>query len=73
MNAVFMGTPTLAVPCLDAVHAWAGGAVRVVTQPDRPRGRSGEPQPSAVKARAAELGLEVYQPERLRGNAEALA
>ncbi|MBI2301953.1 MAG: methionyl-tRNA formyltransferase, partial [Armatimonadetes bacterium] len=41
--------------------------------PDRPRGRSGEPQPSPVKARAVELGLEVYQPERLRGNAEAVA
>jgi len=65
MRAVFMGTPDIAVPCLDAVVAWAD-ETRVVTQPDRPRGRSGVPQPSPVKERAIALGLEVVQPERLR-------
>lgn len=34
----------------------------VITQPDRPRGRSREPQPSAVKTAALDLGLEVQQP-----------
>lgn len=66
-SAVFMGTPEIAVPCLEAVVAWAA-RVRVVTQPDRPAGRSGQPRPSPVKARAEALGLEVAQPERLRGN-----
>lgn len=68
MSAVFMGTPDVAVPCLEATVAWAGGAVRVVTQPDRPRGRSSQPQPSPVKRRADELGLEVVQPDLIRGN-----
>jgi methionyl-tRNA formyltransferase len=68
-----MGTPEIAVPCLDATVAWADGRVRVVTQPDRPKGRSGEPQPSPVKARARARGLEVVQPSRLRGNEEMLA
>lgn len=65
-----MGTPDIAVPCLEAVARWADGQVAVVTQPDRPKGRSSTPQPSPVKARAVELGLEVVQPERLRRNQE---
>lgn len=73
MKAVFMGTPEHAVPCLEATCAWAGGELAVVTQPDRPRGRSGRPEPPPVKARALELGLAVLQPERLRGDAETLA
>lgn len=73
MNAVFMGTPEIAGPCLRAVVEWAGGRVRVVTQPDRPVGRSGQPQPPPVKVAAAELGLEVVQPLKLRGNAGFLA
>ncbi len=68
-----MGTPDIAVGCLEATAAWATDGLRVVTQPDRPRGRSGQPQPSPVKQRALELGLEVVQPQRLRGNAEFAA
>jgi methionyl-tRNA formyltransferase len=37
----------------------------VLTNPDRPAGRSGEPLPTPVKARAQELGLPVFQPARL--------
>lgn len=40
--------------------------VAVVTQPDRPKGRSLRLQPSPVKVRAVELGLPVWQPERCR-------
>ncbi len=67
-----MGTPAIAVGCLEATVAWAD-RVRVVTQPDRPQGRSGQPQPSPVKSRALELGLEVVQPERLRRDEAFLA
>lgn len=67
MRAVFMGTPDIAVPCLEALAAWADSTA-VVTQPDRPRGRQGTPQPSPVKARALALGLQVVQPERIRGD-----
>lgn len=66
-----MGTPEIAVPCLRATAAWAD-EVRVVTQPDRPRGRSGTPQPPPVKVAASELGLEVVQPERIRDEPEFL-
>jgi methionyl-tRNA formyltransferase len=39
--------------------------IAVVTQPDRPAGRGLAMQPSAVKRRAAELGLAVLTPDRL--------
>lgn len=37
-----------------------------MTQPDRLAGRGLKPVASPIKARAAELGLPVYQPERIR-------
>lgn len=37
----------------------------VVCQPDRPKGRSGQPAPPPVKVAAQELGIPVYQPEKL--------
>lgn len=40
-----------------------------VCQPDRPAGRKGELQAPAVKRAAEKLGIEVYQPERMRGEA----
>lgn len=44
----------------------------VVTQPDRPAGRSGEPVPSPVARLAAERGIPVEKPPRLRDNAAFL-
>ncbi len=41
----------------------------VITQPDRVGGRGLRPLLSAVKVRAAELGLLLYQPERIRDDA----
>ncbi len=38
----------------------------VITQPDRPARRGMKLTPPAVKVAALELGLEVYQPERIR-------
>ena len=38
----------------------------VVTQPDRLGGRGMQPLPSAVKKVAEELGIDLYQPERIR-------
>jgi len=43
----------------------------VITQPDRPAGRRLKVTPSPVKVAAEQLGLEVYQPEHIRG-AEAV-
>jgi methionyl-tRNA formyltransferase len=61
MRLGFAGTPEFAVPALDALHR-ALGICAVFTQPDRPAGRGQALHASAVKARAVELALPVYQP-----------
>ncbi len=63
MRAVFFGTPPHAVPALAALCSVAEVSL-VVTQPDRPRGRSGHPVAPAVKEAAAAWGLPVRQPDR---------
>ena len=65
MKLVFMGTPALAVPCLDALRE-DHEITLVVTQPDKPAGRGNKLMPSAVKTRAIELDLPVAQPEKAR-------
>jgi methionyl-tRNA formyltransferase len=72
MRLAFMGTPEFAVPTLDALLAAGHEVVAVYTQPPRPAGRGKKLTPSAVQARAEELGLEVRSPVSLR-NAEAQA
>lgn len=62
MNVVFMGTPAFAVPSLRSLAISTHKIIAVVTQPDRPRGRSKLPCPSPVKEAAQELGLEIIQP-----------
>ncbi len=66
MKILFWGTPTYAVPTLDALHAAGHLIVGVVSQPDRRRGRGRQLMPSPVKARALELELPVFTPERIR-------
>ena len=66
MRLIFMGTPDFAVTTLQALAASEHEVVLVVTQPDKPRGRSGKPQGSPVKECARTLDIEVYQPKRIR-------
>ena len=66
MKILFWGTPAYAVPSLDALVAAGHELVGVVTQPDRRRGRGKALLPSPVKARALQLGLPVFTPERIR-------
>jgi len=62
-NLIFFGTPEFAAVILRSVQTWA--SVRaVVTQPDKPRGRSRSPMPSPVKLLAASSGIPVLQPDR---------
>ncbi len=70
VRVVFFGSPAFALPTLRALieAPWAK-VVCVVTQPPRPRGRSGRPQPTAVAAAAEETGVPVLAPERLRRDA----
>ncbi len=63
---VFFGTPEFAVPSLDALSREAD-VVLAVTQPDRPSGRGRKPKLPPVKAVAKRLGIEVIQPEVVKG------
>ncbi|MCA9484998.1 MAG: methionyl-tRNA formyltransferase [Nitrospina sp.] len=62
MNLVFMGTPDFAVPTLKRLHASSHTVMAVVTQPDKPRGRGRQMEPTPVKAYAQSQGLTVWQP-----------
>lgn len=66
LRIVFMGTPEFAVPSLRALASAGHDVVAVVTQPDRPRGRSPEPAPPPVKELALSLGIPVHQPKSVR-------
>ena len=68
MKIAFMGTPSLAVPCLDAL-ARHHEIVAVVTQPDKEGLRGHKLLAPPVKTRALELGVPVLQPSRARDGA----
>ena len=73
MRIVFLGTPEVAVPSLEAFAAAEDVEIAaVVTNPDRPRGRRGTPQPPPVKVAAEAAGLEVWQPTKAREIVEDL-
>ena len=62
MRVVFAGTPEVAVPALDAIHASSHELVAVVTRPDAPAGRGRKLVASPVAVRAEELGVPVLKP-----------
>jgi methionyl-tRNA formyltransferase len=65
MRVAFFGTPEFAVPSLRALLEEGFDVVAVVTQPDRPHGRSRSVLvPPPVKTVALEEGLPVLQPDR---------
>jgi methionyl-tRNA formyltransferase len=65
VRTAFFGTPSIAVPALEALAAQSEVVV-VVCQPDRPAGRGLALSEPPVKVRARELGLEVIQPTKVR-------
>jgi methionyl-tRNA formyltransferase len=68
MRILFWGTPEFATPALRALIGEDHEVVGVVTQPDRPQGRSRSTLvPPPVKAIALEESIPVLQPERPRG------
>lgn len=66
MKIVFMGTPDFAVGALDALCRAGHEIVAVVTQPDKPKGRSDRLSCSPVKEYALEKGIPVLQPVRIK-------
>ena len=69
MRILFWGTPEFAAPPLRALLGEGFEVAGVVTQPDRPQGRSRSMLvPSPIKQIALEESLPVLQPERPRGD-----
>ena len=66
MNILFMGTPEFAIPSLKALVDKGYNVVGAVTQPDKPKGRGRKSIAPPVKMCALELGIPVYQPDRVR-------
>lgn len=66
MQIVFMGTPDYAVGALEALIQAGHEITAVVTQPDKPKGRSKELQFPPVKECALRHGIPVFQPKRIK-------
>lgn len=65
MKIVFMGTPEFSVRILEALEE-KYEVVLVVTQPDKEVGRKKILTPCPVKQKALELGIEVFQPSKIK-------
>lgn len=66
LRTVFMGTPDFSLDTLRGLIAAGCNLVGVYTQPDRPKGRGKKLAPPPVKELAAEHGIPVFQPQKLR-------
>jgi methionyl-tRNA formyltransferase len=65
LRTAFLGTAEFAVPALRLLARGPSEIVAVFTRPDRPAGRGRRLRASPVKLAAQELGLPLFQPERL--------
>ena len=72
MKIVYMGTPDFSVGALEALIEAGHEVTAVVTQPDKPKGRSGQVQCSPVKSCALKYGIPVFQPVKIK-TPEAIA
>lgn len=70
-RVAFLGTPRAAVPTLEALSERFEVGL-VITQPDRPTGRSKTPQPGPVKTSALQRKIPVAQPASHQDLADAL-
>jgi len=67
MRAVFFGSAAIGFPSLEALLCSPSDEVTaVVTQPDRPAGRKQQLTPCPVKVFAAERGIPVLSPEKIK-------
>src|SRR5437763_15547464 len=66
LRVVFFGTPSFAVPTLDAALGSRHAVVGVVAQPDRPRGRGQKTTASPVKDVAIAAAVPVVQPQSVK-------
>jgi methionyl-tRNA formyltransferase len=62
-SILFMGSPTYALPTLEAIHRqFPQATLTVFTRPDAPQGRSNTPVPTPIKTWAHTQGITVYTP-----------
>ena len=61
-----MGTPEFAVPSLRKLVEAGHKIIAVFTQPDRPVGRKQVVTPPPIKVFAAEQGLAIHQPSKIK-------
>jgi methionyl-tRNA formyltransferase len=66
MRVLFWGTPEFSAPSLRALIGEGFEVVGVVTQPDKPQGRSRAIIPSPVKQIAVDEEIPVFQPKNAR-------
>ncbi|HEV2373748.1 MAG TPA: methionyl-tRNA formyltransferase [Streptosporangiaceae bacterium] len=66
MRLVFAGTPSTAVPSLDALLKSRHEVAAVITRPDARSGRGQQLHPSPVARRAAEAGVPVLRPASVK-------
>ena len=70
LKIIFMGTPDFARQSLEAIYSAGHEILGVVTNPDRPKGRGMKMIASPVKEFAIEKGLKIYQPDKIKNNAQ---
>jgi len=67
MRIVYMGTPSFAVPPLEAlIKSEKHTVAAVITQPDKPKGRGGKVQFQAVKETALTHNIPILQPLKMK-------
>lgn len=73
VRTIFMGTGAIGIPALQLLLSRADCEVAgIVTQPDKPAGRSRSLKPSPIKEMVTDGSVPVFQPKTMRGP-EALA
>ncbi len=72
MKIVYAGTPDFATLPLQKILEAGYDVVGVITQPDKPQGRKAVLTPPPVKVLAAEKGIPVLQPLKLRDELDAV-
>lgn len=70
LNILFMGTPDFAKESLEALYHAKYNIIGVVTNSDKPKGRGMKMIASPVKEYALEKNIPVYQPLKVKNNAE---
>ena len=70
MRILFMGTPDFALESLKALYEAKYEIIGVVTNIDKPKGRGMKLVASPVKEFALEKNLKIFQPERIKNNAD---